>query len=199
MNRFATRVQQRLVELLVEAGKTESVSRLRLHAVSLWVEDDGDDPRRPGVMLGLEWEPEEPQDRARWLQDAELQWNFAAWSQTCDAYFGPDEAQIELVGIETDRCTETFVRWLIDAVQQVHRERITELAFGRRVPLLIHELEYYQEIARQNVEANGYETVSDFVAWIRPDYERYAPSELPAFDLAIQAADRSFALAMTRP
>lgn len=35
--------------------------------------------------------------------------------------------------------------------------------YGKELPILIHELEYYQEIAEQNAEANGNQLVEEFV------------------------------------
>lgn len=32
--------------------------------------------------------------------------------------------------------------------------------------ILIHELEYYDQIAEQNIEANGEDLVKDFTDWI---------------------------------
>ena len=37
---------------------------------------------------------------------------------------------------------------------------------GKELPILIHELEYYDEIAEQNIEANGEKLVKDFSKWI---------------------------------
>ena len=39
--------------------------------------------------------------------------------------------------------------------------------FKRPVPLLIHELEYYEEIAEQNEAANPPELVASFARWAR--------------------------------
>ena len=39
--------------------------------------------------------------------------------------------------------------------------------FGRSIPVIVHELEYYDEIADQNEKANPRELVDGFVAWIR--------------------------------
>jgi hypothetical protein len=38
--------------------------------------------------------------------------------------------------------------------------------FGRAIPVLIHELEYCDEIAEQNVRANPDGLADDFARWI---------------------------------
>ena len=51
--------------------------------------------------------------------------------------------------------TPTFVKEIIEVVRDIHNEGIIKNKFGRELPILIHELEYYDEIANQNLEANG--------------------------------------------
>jgi hypothetical protein len=43
--------------------------------------------------------------------------------------------------------TEAFVAACVAAVQRLHREGIVEAVFGVAIPVLVHELEYYDQIA----------------------------------------------------
>ena len=54
---------------------------------------------------------------------------------------------------------------MIEAVKEIHEQGVLTLKFGRELPIIIHELEYYDEIAEQNIEANGDEIVNDFSEW----------------------------------
>ena len=64
--------------------------------------------------------------------------------------------------------THAFVALLIDVVQRLHAEGNIEELLGRTVPVLIHELEYYDTIAAQTVRANPAGVVPDeFIAWCR--------------------------------
>ncbi|MDD7166079.1 MAG: hypothetical protein PUI31_05345 [Clostridia bacterium] len=58
--------------------------------------------------------------------------------------------------------TKEFVNVLIGIVKDIHEKGILTDKFGKELPILIHELEYYDEIAEQNIEANGEDLVSDF-------------------------------------
>ena len=40
--------------------------------------------------------------------------------------------------------------------------------FGKELPILIHELEYYEKIAQQNIESNGETLDRDFVSSCMP-------------------------------
>ena len=55
---------------------------------------------------------------------------------------------------------------MIDIVKEIHNEKILTAKFGKELPILIHELEYYDQIAEQNIEANSEELVKDFSDWI---------------------------------
>ena len=54
---------------------------------------------------------------------------------------------------------------LIEIVQEIHADRILSRKYGKELPILIHELEYYDEIVQQNIQANGTELVKKFVEW----------------------------------
>jgi hypothetical protein len=43
---------------------------------------------------------------------------------------------------------------------------LIERVFGHAIPVLIHELEYYDEIAQQNRDANPDELADEFSSWI---------------------------------
>ena len=63
--------------------------------------------------------------------------------------------------------TRAFVQLLVAVVQRLHQGDIGRI-FLRPLPVIIHELEYYDEIARQNVAANPPGLVTDeFVRWCR--------------------------------
>ena len=47
-------------------------------------------------------------------------------------------------------------------IRELHESGFIQETFGREIPVLIHELEYYYEIGEQNIRANGIELVEDF-------------------------------------
>jgi len=123
----------------------------------------------------------------------EARWNFAFWLQNelavvADSEQDPDGAQLrrtwieglglwysdeeeeadfEGVGERAGRITEEFVALAVRVVERLHATGVVERAFGRPIPVLIHELEYYEEIAEQNGRANPPALVADFTRWVR--------------------------------
>ena len=59
---------------------------------------------------------------------------------------------------------------MIEIVQEIHESGILTDKFGKEIPILIHELEYYEEIADQNIEANGDCLDEEFVKWCTLGY-----------------------------
>ena len=122
------------------------------------------------------------------FDEAEARWNYAFWLQNDPLVFGiggtakivrnwvvssgfpyyddDDTAWQDNNTIEnTSKITVAFVSVLIDVVKEIHEQELLTQKFGRELPIIIHELEYYDEIAKQNIKANGYETVKDFSEW----------------------------------
>ena len=150
-----------------------------IYAISLFVYDDEDDPTRPTVTLGFNTERKidsiDP-DHA----DPEKRWNYAYWLHNREMEFGYDDtANIVRQWIEDqgfsfekkdDAITDAFVAVLIDIVKEIHNDKVLTAKFGKELPILIHELEYYDQIAKQNMEANGEELVKEFSDWIYSMY-----------------------------
>lgn len=183
----------------------ESISegdRTDIYAVSLWVDDLDDDPRRPTITVGYNTErqvaactsgPGQRSERPAVADPAEARWNFAFWLQNSLAMIGSEDGDPEGAELreawarqrgfwysdeEEERdldaalekvqpLTGEFVDILVGVVQDLHRSGEIERVFGRAIPVLIHELEYYDEIARQNEAANPPGVVDAFARWVR--------------------------------
>ena len=124
----------------------------------------------------------------RWwtpVHEQEARWNFAFWQQNELAVIGRDPTGARLrrswfedLGLWfdddeseesdeiTDRMIQTFVGLCVATARWLHSSGTIESVFGREIPVIVHELEYYEEIAIQNVEANGAELAGGLVEWI---------------------------------
>lgn len=157
-----------------------------IYAISLYVYDDCDNPCKPTVTLGYNMEKQIEKVLKRASGEVEARWNYAFWLQNDFFCFGIGEtADIvknwinenhlpyyddddpawdnEDAEDETEKITQAFVNELICIVKEIHEQKILTQKFGKEIPIIIHELEYYDEIAEQNIKANGKELVEDFV------------------------------------
>ena len=166
-----------------------------IYVISFFVYDLDDDPSKPTVTLGYNTE-QEVSKNLKYSDDPEIRWNYAFWLQNDEGSFGVDKASSKLVkewikencdnhknhshkdsntklGADLSWITESFVQILIEVVKEIQNSGILKDKFQRDIPILIHELEYYDKIAEQNIEANGAEIVKDFVDFVNGLYVNY--------------------------
>jgi hypothetical protein len=161
-----------------------------VYVVSLFVYDEDDDPRLPTVTVGFNTEARVRETGEDAWDADEARWNFAFWLQNELGVLGDSERDPEgtalreawLRGLglwcedEDDALAETedgelaitakFVELLVSIAQELHAEGTIARVFGRPIPVLIHELEYYDEIAEQNRRANPDGLADDFARWV---------------------------------
>ncbi len=161
-----------------------------IYAVSLLVYDEEDDPRKPTVTVGFNTEDDVRNARELASDADEARWNYAFWQQNelaiiCESNEDPTGAQLRerwardsglwydlaqgehaSFNARGEPLTTGFIQLLIEVVQRLHRDAEIERIFGRSIPVLIHELEYYEEIASQNLLANPSGVVPEgFLNW----------------------------------
>ncbi len=158
-----------------------------IYAVSLFVYDMNDNPCEPVVTLGYNTVEQLRKEIPNADGEQEAKWNYAFWLQNEELSFGAGETQavvrqwIENAGYSYftyeemfgagespeeglyEGITETFLEVLIEVVKELHESGFIKEQFGKEIPVLIHELEYYEEIGEQNLKANPAETVEEFV------------------------------------
>lgn len=150
-----------------------------IYAVSLYVYDDYDNPYDPVVVLGYNTIERYKSQIKRASGESEAKWNYAFWLQNKELEFGQGETKelvkewIEENGYtyydrhrEFDEesyegLTEKFVSVLIEIVKELHHSGFIKEQFDKEIPVLIHELEYYELILEQNIEANSSELIEE--------------------------------------
>ena len=71
--------------------------------------------------------------------------------------------------IMLEKCSpiiDEFIKVLICVVKHLHESEFIFKKFGRKIPIIIHEFEYYDEIAIQNIKANGSQLVQGLIDFI---------------------------------
>ena len=179
-------MKEKLEKLILDT--VMSWSENDIYAISLFVCDDNDNPCKPTVTLGYNTELKVKQELPEAEDENEARWNYAFWLQNEEFCFGTNETAsdvrkwIEDKGFsyyeddspvweddaaynEAEEITKAFISELTHIVADIHKSEILTAKFGKEIPILIHELEYYDEIAKQNIEANGEELVKEFVRY----------------------------------
>lgn len=161
-----------------------------IYAVSLFVYDENDNPSRPTVTLGYNTEQYLQDSIEDAENEREARWNYAYWPQNEELVFGigrtrkyvkewlkennfPDISNKEIENMDFNKIdkfyfiTQKFVDLLVSIVQELHSSGFIRNKFKKDIPILIHELEYYDTIAEQNLRANPADTVADFVRFCK--------------------------------
>jgi ABC-type molybdate transport system substrate-binding protein len=167
-----------------------------IYAVSFLIDNTDDDPRLPTLLIGYNTETQMRQaiSAGRASDPAEACWNYAFWLQNQltaigDPAHDPDgaaarEQWIRHLGLWYDEPADD-ANWLtvvgplaqqIEAhfntacthlARTLHTTGVITATFGRPVPILVHELEYYEQIAVQTESANPPGVADPFTSWIR--------------------------------
>ncbi len=147
-----------------------------IYVISLYVFDEEDDPCRPVAVLGYNTERQIQKSSSEASDEQEARWNYAFWIQNAEMCLGQGDTAEDIRELITeqglwdseDEITPKFVELLVAIVQDIHASGLLKDKFGREIPILIHELEYYEKIARQNIAANGEALDRDFVSFCMP-------------------------------
>lgn len=135
-----------------------------IYAISFWVDFIDDEPERVQMILGFNTNSNFQKQTTKASNPAEAKWNFAFWIQNQELEIGGDDAVFQQwMSGKTDK---DFINELKKIAQRLFEEKIILKKFGREIPIIIHELEYYDEIAEQNREINPKGIADDFVNWI---------------------------------
>lgn len=184
-----------LTDILYEGiRKTiEGWTEADIYAISFFVYDDGDDPNKPTVTVGYNTENCVRDSIEDAFDEAEARWNYAFWPQNEEYSFGYDETAETIEawrkenGYESDESapeggddydengyytgkpplvTEKFIEVLIETARRLHESGVIRKKFGKDIPILIHELEYYGAIAEQTRKANPDGAADEFIEWV---------------------------------
>jgi len=125
------------------------------------------------------WEPADPE---------EARWNYAFWQQNNLGVFfsdtvehwlretgmwlddpqgDDDEDAWEALEQASERITPAFALLCAEAARRLHDDGVIVEVFGRPIPVVIHELEYYDAIADETEAANPAGLAAEFIAWVR--------------------------------
>jgi hypothetical protein len=166
-----------------------------IYAISFFIENEDDDPRQPTLTIGYNTETQARRSIQGASDQAEARWNYAFWIQNQLAVIGDlasdpigaatREEWIRDLGLWYDEPTDpedwTTVEPLAAQIEAhfnqacchlartLHEAKLIEAAIGRPVPVIVHELEYYEEIARRTELANPPGLADEFIAWVRTD------------------------------
>jgi hypothetical protein len=165
-----------------------------IYALSFLIDNEDDDPREPVLTIGYNTETQVALRLHEAADPAEARWNYAFWLQNTLAVIGhratdpvgasrreewfkgqglwyDDPADgtdwIKTVGSRAALIEAHFNQACYQLARGLHETGIIDSSLGRPVPVIVHELEYYEGIARRTEMANPPGLADEFTAWVR--------------------------------
>lgn len=165
-----------------------------IYALSFWLTNEDDDYRYPTLILGYNTLTNFQAEKGEATDDLEYKWNFAYWlvddmgkiggeddkllsnwfEQT--PYFNSqeqedlseesDEVFAEIVE-KGEQFQAEFIQIVIEIAQQLFTEKVLEQKFGKNIPIIIHDLEYYAEPINWTSSANPPELIKEFLTFAK--------------------------------
>jgi hypothetical protein len=163
-----------------------------IYGLSLWFYNQDDDPRFPIISVSYNTTSHFKKQISRASNDKEAKWNFAFWLQdeieeiggnkdinlkdwfSKSAYYYSDEENeiadgnkevFEKILDLGEGFSDEFIEEIILLVQKLFSDKIVETKFGQNIPILVHELEYYDIPVSWTVRSNPSGLVDEFVKW----------------------------------
>lgn len=164
-----------------------------VYVISFFIDNERDDPRQPTLTIGYNTEAQFRSTIADASDEAEARWNYAFWLQNELTIIGdltrdPDGAAarhqwISELGLWYDEPTHpedwmttvgptaalieaNFNQACVQLARDLHNDGVIKSAIGKPVPVILHELEYYEGIARRTEAANPPGLADDFTIWV---------------------------------
>ncbi|MFF7047888.1 hypothetical protein ACFY94_05875 [Streptomyces griseorubiginosus] len=165
-----------------------------IYALSFLIANEDDDPRQPTLTVGCNTEAQARRSIQDASDEAEARWNYAFWIQneltvvgdlTSDPagaaarqkwltelglwYDEPTDLADwdSVIGPLAARIESHFTQTCGQLARTLHTTGVIERSVGRTVPVIVHELEYYEAIAWQTEAANPPGVADEFTSWVR--------------------------------
>ncbi|WP_295116406.1 hypothetical protein [uncultured Chitinophaga sp.] len=160
-----------------------------IYAISFYKSNVDDDLRLPVLTVGYNtvsnWKLSAPGEIPSHHEEAK--WNYAFWLQNEEMLIGGDEdavfdawvkglpfyysdeeeeAEYEEVFEKGMKIQEAFMAITTALSLRLHEEGVIREKFGRDIPVIIHELEYYDEPITWTRKGNPPGLPNEFEAWV---------------------------------
>ena len=164
-----------------------------IYALSFWFSHEDDELHYPTILFSYNTlsnfknkiESASSENEAKWNFAYWLQKNFiqiggeedkhlANWFKASDYYYTEEENEaaeededlFDEFMEKGEKFSQEFIAIMIETSRKIHEEGIIEKTFGKAIPLIIHELEYYDKPLNWTIEGNPKGLTQEFEDWV---------------------------------
>ena len=172
-------------------NKLNSIEDKDIYAFNLYLEYYNDNPYEPTITFGYNT-IKNYENSCNETDKIEAKWNYAFWLQNEIFILGLDETKEiikswfvknnlgyksyeEFFNDEIDdklcsKIDKKIKNEIVEAIKEIQNSSIIKKQFNKEIPIIIHELEYTNELAKLNEKANGKFLVNEFVQFCKGIY-----------------------------
>ncbi len=167
-----------------------------IYAISFYFYAEDDDLRFPTIEVSYNTNENVKNETQNASSEMEAKWNYAFWLQEeiervggeddellqkwfkDTPYYFTDEEDEEAEDDDElfdklldqgEKFDKEFIDGIIEIVQRLFSNNVIELKFGKNIPILIHELEYYDTPINWTKKANAPELIEEFLKAVEND------------------------------
>lgn len=167
-----------------------------IYVLSFYIYNGDDDPRQPMLTVGYNtnerWQActPKPGQAPKWpiASDVEeAKWNFAFWLQNEELviggydfdpvsewvrnspyYYTDEQAEddFDKTDLLSQKIQDKFTEIAISHAQKLHSDGVITAKFGKDIPIIVHELEYYDKPVLWTKQANPGGLAKEFEKWV---------------------------------
>lgn len=165
-----------------------------VYVISFLKGNEDDDPRYPYVIVDYNTISNCKSQISKASSEGEAKWNYAFWLEndlltiggendsdlkelfkSLNLFYGGDNSYDDLLDEDLeddekdDRMQELFMDIVMDISNRLHKDGIIKEKFGKEIPVIIHELEYYELPMSWTRKGNPKELISEFEEWYKTE------------------------------
>jgi hypothetical protein len=159
-----------------------------IYAISFWKDNLEDDPRCPIITIGYNTLTQVEVEKKNASSLMEAKWNYAFWLQNEFGTIGGNDKNLRLYFKEAnlfytqqeysraekhgeedkldeqdDQMQLVFMDIIISVIQELHKKGVIKEQLGKEVPIIVHELEYYDLPIMWTIRSNPKSLIDEFL------------------------------------
>lgn len=165
-----------------------------IYVISFLKGNDYDDPRSPYIIVDYNTISNYKSQTSKASSEGEAKWNYAFWLENDlltiggendsdlrklfeseHIFYGGDNSDDDLLDEDMeedekdDKMQELFMDIVIEISNRLHEDGVLKKKFGKEIPVIIHELEYYELPMSWTRRGNPEELIVEFENWYRTE------------------------------
>ena len=189
-NEFYIKSFEKFKSAITKIDKSEIEN---IYALSFWFYNEDDEFHFPTIILSYNTKTNFKTNIENASDENEAKWNFAYWLQNDLEQIGgeddqslkkwfknskyyysekenelaeDDEELFDKLCAKGEKFNKEFIELVVKMSSELHKNGIIKKVFGKSIPIIIHELEYYDKPIDWTKKGNPTGIANEFIEWV---------------------------------